>query len=111
MTSGVSRSRSLPFSAMGGETKTSAITAMQTLHTHSMSIGNTSAKRTAVGEPGGRLVRLDVVNRNAPLEPAIIARGVSIRIHAQDSDGVRKSEKICQGKARCNSGRAIFHRK
>src|ERR1700722_169281 len=35
MTSGVSRSRSLPFSAMAGVAKTRTISAMQTVRTHS----------------------------------------------------------------------------
>ena len=43
MTSGVSRSRSLPCSAMAGEATTSAIKAMQTLRTRRM-IANASAQ-------------------------------------------------------------------
>jgi hypothetical protein len=35
----VSRSRSLPFSAIAGETRTRAVKAMQTLHTHPASLG------------------------------------------------------------------------
>src|SRR5262245_41206139 len=45
MTSGVSRSRSLPFSATAGEAKTSAMAAMQMQRTHSMSLGAIATKR------------------------------------------------------------------
>src|SRR5215469_894787 len=44
MTSGVSRSRSLPFSASAGDTKTSAIKAM--LQTHSRGCGNGATRHT-----------------------------------------------------------------
>jgi hypothetical protein len=54
---------------MAGEAKTSAIKTMETLRTHSMSLGNASTQRTD--------------------------RGFNIRIHAQDSDRTRKSGKIC----------------
>src|SRR6266850_7807829 len=49
MTSGVSRSRSLPFSAMAGAATTSAIKTMQALPSHSMSLGDVSTKRSGIG--------------------------------------------------------------
>src|SRR6266436_3894244 len=46
ITSGVRRSRSLPFSATAGDTKTSASRAIEALLTHSMSLGDALTPRT-----------------------------------------------------------------
>ena len=72
MTSGVSRSGSLPCSATAGEAKTSAIKAMQTLRTHA----NESGKCLAWSAD----------------------RGFNMRIQAENSDRTRKSGKICRSK-------------
>jgi hypothetical protein len=79
MTSGVSRSRSLPFSAMAGEAKTSAISAMHTLHARPTIVGKIPTQRTGTG--------------------------FDIPIHALDRSVPRNQEKFVRARTRKASGK------